>query len=218
MRSADGPLFFDDRWRLRYAPDELLRFGFSAAELLEQGLPENGAWYPVAAPAPDGGLWVELSPGRVVELSGALLHSPATGASALDDLGWHLFAPGDEVRLELRRDRGSAPLPRPPRLAAGPARLVRAPPRAARAEPGRARTATAGSGARRADLVWLTAPRPPTCLAAAEQPHRVVHGTLAPGDVVLLRAGDDGYGIAGAPRYAVPLAEEWATPPGCAQP
>ncbi len=99
VRSKDGPLFFDERWRLRYRTEDLLTYGYSATELLEHGLPKDDDWYPVAAPARSGGLWIETSPGRVVELSAPLLHSSAIKGSALDDLPWGLFAPGDELRL-----------------------------------------------------------------------------------------------------------------------
>ena len=107
VRSKDGPLFFDERWRLRYLPEDLLTYGYSATELLEHGLPKDDDWYPVAAPSRSGGLWVETSPGRVVELSAPLLHSPAGKGSALDDLPWGLFAPGDEIRLRSEHAKGA---------------------------------------------------------------------------------------------------------------
>lgn len=100
----DGPLFFDRDGRLRYRTDELRAFGYSAGEVLEHGLPDPAASYPVAAPSSAGGLWLELSPGRVVELRASLLHGPSQRESALDGLAWSLFGPGDLVTLQHDRN------------------------------------------------------------------------------------------------------------------
>ena len=67
VRSSDGPLFLDDRWRLRYDASDLLRFGFGAVEVLEHGLPKDNDWYPVAAPARGGGIWVGKHYGKSPE-------------------------------------------------------------------------------------------------------------------------------------------------------
>lgn len=58
-----------------------------------------------AMSAPPRGLWVEVSPGRVAELPGALCqwHTDA-GPIALDEFAWGKFATGDIIQLELLRD------------------------------------------------------------------------------------------------------------------
>lgn len=96
MRS-DGVFFDDDAgWTLRYRSDQLARFGFPADELLDSaGLDRS---LPVAGPSADGdGVWVELGPGRLAEVRGALV--TAEGGVALDRFDWSRFAPGDQIRL-----------------------------------------------------------------------------------------------------------------------
>ncbi|MDT0397278.1 MULTISPECIES: hypothetical protein [Streptomyces] len=101
---------------LRYPPDQGRRFGFPAGHLTDRpGTPGAGTgraahtahWYTVAGPArhSDGehgadGLWLELSPGRLVELPGGLMHTLHSGSpESLEGLCWELFRPGDTVRV-----------------------------------------------------------------------------------------------------------------------
>ena len=97
--ATDDAVFFDDDggWTLRYQPGRLPRYGFPASVLLENSWPETRT-FAVAAPTErDDGVWLESSPGRVVELRGSLVAAPG-GASA-QHLRWSDFAPGDEVVL-----------------------------------------------------------------------------------------------------------------------
>jgi hypothetical protein len=120
---AREPVFFDQhagRWTLRYRPETIGRFGAPATALTErrrdasqapsdQALADSGEWYAVAHPAirpghrAPWGVWVELGPGRVVEVGGPLLTGP--GSLPLDNLAWDHFGPGDLVQLEpIRRN------------------------------------------------------------------------------------------------------------------
>ncbi|WP_449350477.1 hypothetical protein [Streptomyces shaanxiensis] len=124
MRRArwQTPSFFDvddnGDWTLRYRPERLPRnFALPPTALTEAPRPPGPAWYTVAGPARHVsgtayGLWLELGPGRVVEVSGHLV----TGVSGrpLADLAWDRFGPGDQVRLEV--DRGAFAAPRGLRL------------------------------------------------------------------------------------------------------
>lgn len=110
------PCFFDvhrETWRLRYRYNELRRFGYPASLLIEGGLdaPVTGDWYPVAGVVRNNGmgtgLWIELSPGFVVEVSGQLL--VGVGSRQLHTLHWDFFAVGDMVRLHARRGTVSTP-------------------------------------------------------------------------------------------------------------
>lgn len=94
---SDGVFFDDDAgWTLRYRPHRLSAFGFPATELLDAAGLDRGL--PVAGPSADGGgVWVELGPGRVVEVRGTLV--TLDGRTALDRLDWSAFAPGDEIGL-----------------------------------------------------------------------------------------------------------------------
>ncbi|WP_329222966.1 hypothetical protein OG352_37150 [Streptomyces sp. NBC_01485] len=111
-----APVFFDDdgtgRWTLRYRSERLLRnFALPATTLTEVPRPPGPTWYTVAGPARRGGgaygLWLELSPGRVIEVHGRLVTGPS--GHPLADLSWDRFGPGDQVRLEVVRGALAAP-------------------------------------------------------------------------------------------------------------
>jgi hypothetical protein len=96
--ACDEPVFFanDGGWTLRYPVAERAQFGLPAGALLESDW--TSAWTAaVAGPSTGGGLWLEIGPGRVIEVRGALLTAP--GGASLERLDWSLFAPGDLVRL-----------------------------------------------------------------------------------------------------------------------
>jgi hypothetical protein len=124
---AREPVFFDEHagcWTLRYRPQTIGQFGAPGTALTERrhdadptaGVPghpvaadawpgvDDGGWYTVARPAvrparrDPWGVWVELSPGQVVEVGGPLLAGP--GSLALDLLAWGHFGTGDLIRLE----------------------------------------------------------------------------------------------------------------------
>ncbi|MFJ6071336.1 hypothetical protein ACIQFU_10910 [Streptomyces sp. NPDC093065] len=112
-----APTFFDvddnGDWTLRYRSDELRKnFVLPPTALTEAPRPSGPAWYTVAGPARYAsgtahGLWLELGPGRVVEVSRYLV----TGMHGhpLADLAWDRFGPGDQVRLEVVRSAFAAP-------------------------------------------------------------------------------------------------------------
>ncbi len=101
-----GPLFFQshrNNLRLRYTTkNELLRFGFPVDELISalKQKPSQSATYPVAGISDKEGLWIELAPGRVVELPAQLVVTWKTEKS-LAKLNWKNFAPGDRVELQV---------------------------------------------------------------------------------------------------------------------
>lgn len=102
----DEGVFFgsDNGWTLRYRGEELLTHGYPATSLLD-GAP--GGVYglkdlPVAAANQDGtGVWVEHSPGRVIEIKGALVRS--IGGTSLERFDWSALAPGDLLHVEASR-------------------------------------------------------------------------------------------------------------------
>ncbi|MFF0514047.1 hypothetical protein [Streptomyces sp. NPDC004250] len=117
---ADEPVFFDEDagvWTLRHRPENIRWYGMPATVLTEQPRDPEQLYYPsvytVAGPAvpPWGGeprgLWLELSPGRVVEVGSRLLMGP--GRLGLERLDWSLFGPGDKVHLEIVRGEPTAP-------------------------------------------------------------------------------------------------------------
>jgi len=104
------PIFFQSvggELRLRYTQSEFRRFGFPVEELiyaLKQ--PERSHCYPIAgiSESPEYSLWIELAPGRLVELPVQLIvwrSGVNDKAKSLADLMyWQGFAPGDRVELE----------------------------------------------------------------------------------------------------------------------
>lgn len=210
-RSKDGPLFFDDEWRLRYRTADFDRFGYSANEVLDYGLPKDGQWYPVAAPVEQGGLWVELSPGRIVELRAGLLHSPALTSSALGGFPWRAFAPGDQLRLKQVRDRDASlnhlvvsdwkPGPR------GWFGASRALVTVEHIEGG---AIVLGTGL--ASLTWSGGSTPEDCAAVWLDPLNVLTpyaDDIAPGDTVTLVLDGEHLRVSGASGWAVELADDW---------
>lgn len=96
---------------LRHADSELRRFGFPAAHILEvlaRAVKPRDREFTVAAVAYDPqdgrtarGLWLEIRPGHVAELVGAMLTDPS--GHPLSRLAWEHFAPGDRIVLEVER-------------------------------------------------------------------------------------------------------------------
>lgn len=83
---------------LRIRPEQLHKYGYSAREITENGLPVKRGAYPVAH-ASQNGLWIELMPGRVIELPNKYLFDSA-GQQPLRDFYSQEFHPGDLVWLE----------------------------------------------------------------------------------------------------------------------
>lgn len=197
-RSKDGPLFFDNEWRLRYAAREIESYGFGVGGILERGLPRGTGWYPVAASAREGGLWIEASPGRIYQIRSSLLHSPAQENSALDGLDWDLFAPGDEVHIARRRDldRAHASIVlddwRPgPRGWFGRSRALL---------PSRSVDGVPHLGAGTAELTWsgTTSSLPDVLWLSPENDVTAYARDIRPGDAVLVAVHEDGeWGVVG---------------------
>ncbi|MDY7007687.1 MAG: hypothetical protein SWX82_28060 [Cyanobacteriota bacterium] len=113
-----GPIFFqllNGELRLRYIKSEFRRFGFPVEELI-YALKDNtrSHLYPIAGVSRlDAGssqsreysLWIELAPGRLVELPTQLIvwRSGANKKerSLTDLMHWQGVAPGDRVQLEI---------------------------------------------------------------------------------------------------------------------
>jgi hypothetical protein len=104
--ARSGPLFFEDRGdgdlRLRYDSRNLLRFGLPVGLLLEfLESRKNATPSPLAGFSEAGGLWIEIVPGRVVELPESLVFARRDGASPLPLRGlyWEAFAAGDIIKI-----------------------------------------------------------------------------------------------------------------------
>lgn len=114
----NSPMFFqlfDEELRLRYTRSEFRRFGFPVEELI-YALKQKGRshCYPIAgiskfvagrSQSLEYSLWIELAPGRLIELPVQLIvwrSGVNNNAKSLADLmHWQGFAPGDRVELEL---------------------------------------------------------------------------------------------------------------------
>ena len=90
----------DDR-DLRVQASELLRYGYSVREINEYGLPRRNAWYPIAH-ADERSIWIELMPGRLLEVPKNVLfiaHKKDTRRFSLQNFHSEYLAPGDLIRL-----------------------------------------------------------------------------------------------------------------------
>ena len=116
-----GPIFFqlvNEEMRLRYTKGEFRRFGFPVEELIstlkDKKDKSRSHLYPIAgvytlnpkgSKEPEYSLWIELAPGRLVELPTQLIvwRSDANKKerSLTDLMHWQGFAPGDRVELEI---------------------------------------------------------------------------------------------------------------------
>ncbi|MFJ1751348.1 hypothetical protein [Kitasatospora sp. NPDC088134] len=98
-RIVEEPVFFSKKgtdWTLRHESAALRQYGFPATELLEetfQSRPEGLRTYWAVARAEYGGVWLEMSPGRIAEIRGELVRF--SDGHSLADLDWSRFAPGD---------------------------------------------------------------------------------------------------------------------------
>ncbi|WP_026923524.1 hypothetical protein [Glycomyces arizonensis] len=109
----DEPVFFHEeqgRLTLRYPQDRLARFGYPVNELL-MGMRRNQERRftvagPTSAPSKTGGLWVEVSPGRIFEVPGSILTASSGGDALGDRVEWAAFGPGDSVWLKAIAEPG----------------------------------------------------------------------------------------------------------------
>lgn len=91
-------VFPDKRDRLRVRPSEFRQYGYSAREIIEYGLPKDRNSFPVAGTDKDN-IWIEVFPGRVVELPKSMLFV-GRKKKDLSTLKTSLLAPGDELILD----------------------------------------------------------------------------------------------------------------------
>lgn len=107
-----GPLFFErygNFMRLRYGDGNFLTFGFPTEELissLRERHPGGGSFHVAGvSKSGDGGLWIEIAPGRIAELPAhVVIWKSRSKVRSLAELNWEDFAPGDQVELELVAD------------------------------------------------------------------------------------------------------------------
>lgn len=99
-----GPVIFQveaSHLRLRYKEGSFPHFGFPVGELI-RALGKNRRTYPVAGVSDKGGLWIELTPGRIVELPAQIVVWQEGGREkSIAQLNWESFAPGDSVQLRV---------------------------------------------------------------------------------------------------------------------
>jgi hypothetical protein len=109
-RVTGEPVFFSPGWTLRHRTDDLFRLGFPATGLVDslaggnRPRPGTAQAFPVAGVARMGrrvtGIWVEQAPGRLVHLTGSMIHiAVEDDVVSLDRFGWDHVAPGDMVQL-----------------------------------------------------------------------------------------------------------------------
>ena len=91
-------LFTDEEQRLRYLQKDLGKYGMSGREIVENGLPKKAQGYPVAGKT-DHSLWIEIFPGKVLELPRAYLFT-GKNKEKLSQLYVDAFSPGDEIWLD----------------------------------------------------------------------------------------------------------------------
>ncbi len=107
-----GPLFFErygKSMRLRYGAGNFLAFGCPVEELIGslRARHPGGYTFNVAgvSRSGDGGLWIEIGPGRIAELPAhVVVWKSWAKVKSLAELNWEDFAPGDRVELELVSD------------------------------------------------------------------------------------------------------------------
>lgn len=95
------PLFFDSFWRLRYSKSDISRFVFPARAVTENGLPEDGCKYPVAYGYKKG-VYIELIPGKIVDIPSAILVAGKKRAP-LSDMCSKVFASGDTIQMKMAK-------------------------------------------------------------------------------------------------------------------
>lgn len=106
--ALSGPLFFQREkkfLKLRYDDNRFLQFGFPVAELIGRLAREGRKTYitcTVAGVSKEGGVWVELAPGRLCEIPQEIvIWKTSISEKPLTNFAWSLFAPGDRLSLQL---------------------------------------------------------------------------------------------------------------------
>lgn len=91
-------VFPDTTGRLRMKPSDMISHGYSAHEIAENGLPDKNQFYPVAG-VTRSSIWMELMPGRIIELPKNYLFAGSEHIS-LESVHTNCFATGDLIRLD----------------------------------------------------------------------------------------------------------------------
>lgn len=91
-------VFPDTTGRLRMKPLDMISRIYSAHEIAENGLPDQNQFYPVAG-VTGSSIWMELMPGRIIELPKNYLFV-GSEHNSLDNVHTHSFAMGDRIQLE----------------------------------------------------------------------------------------------------------------------
>ncbi|MDE7179373.1 MAG: hypothetical protein K2O59_16345 [Lachnospiraceae bacterium] len=91
-------VFAGEGYRLRYLKKEIRKYLMSAREIVENGLPNASRWYPIAG-VTDHSLWIEIFPGKILELLRTYLFA-GNDKSELSKLYVGAFAPGDKIMLD----------------------------------------------------------------------------------------------------------------------
>ena len=104
--ACTGPLFISTKSKegLRYQTVDFERIGFPVQELIRSIYDHENKrkWYTVAGISSMGGIWLEIQPGRIVEVPGQMLvWATLNGVESISTLNWQVFAPGDQIELEL---------------------------------------------------------------------------------------------------------------------
>lgn len=97
-------LFPDKMGRLRYQDIDFYKYGFSAREVIENGLPQQNGRYPVAGVTEDS-IWIEIFPGKLLEIPMEYLFA-GEQKLPLTRMWVKILSAGDSVCL--RQDEGFA--------------------------------------------------------------------------------------------------------------
>lgn len=90
-------LFPDNMGRLRYKETDFYKYGFSAREVIENGLPQQNGKYPVAGVTADS-IWIEIFPGKLLEIPMEYLFA-GENKLPLTGMWTKMLSPGDMVCL-----------------------------------------------------------------------------------------------------------------------
>lgn len=93
--------YLNEDHNLRVHTSELLQYGYSIREINEYGLPRQNDWYPIAY-ADRNSIWIELMPGRLLEIPKNVLfiaQKKDESRYSLQNFHSEYLAPGDLIRL-----------------------------------------------------------------------------------------------------------------------
>lgn len=90
-------LFPDKMGRLRYRETDFCKYGFSAREVIENGLPQQNGKYPIAGVTEDN-IWIEIFPGKLLDIPMEYLFA-GEKKLPLTRMWTKMLSPGDMVCL-----------------------------------------------------------------------------------------------------------------------